>query len=122
MTFSEYLLAAGEDLFLKELNKIEDIRPFPEAIYHKMINHLKLYLYLGGMPEVVNNYIETRDIATVRLIQRDILKALQCYLLITSWIAEIIFFLVMIPTIMPGYLGSTTGNLPIFLVPSVSKT
>lgn len=75
MNFSEYLMAAGEDMFLEELNKIEDIRPFPEAIHSKMIDHLKLYLYLGGMPEVVSNYLEFRDIATVRSIQRDILKA-----------------------------------------------
>jgi uncharacterized protein len=75
MTFSEYLMEAGEDLFLEEIDSLKDIRPFPEAIHNKMMNHLKLYLFLGGMPEVINNYLETRDIANVRKIQTDILKA-----------------------------------------------
>ncbi len=68
-------MAAGQDLFLEELNRLVEIRPFPEPIHNKMIDHLKLYLYLGGMPEVINSYLETGDIATVRLIQKDILKA-----------------------------------------------
>jgi uncharacterized protein len=75
MSFSEYLMAAGEDLFLEELDLKDDIRPFPEAIHNKMMDHLKLYLFLGGMPEVINSYMETRDIANVRKLQSDILKA-----------------------------------------------
>lgn len=40
-----------------------------------MLYHLKLYLFLGGMPEVINDYIENRDIAKARSIQKDILAA-----------------------------------------------
>ena len=75
MSFSEYLMAAGEHLFLEELDTLSDIQPFPEAIHNKMTDHLKIYLFLGGMPEVINTYLETGDIALVRRIQKDILKA-----------------------------------------------
>jgi len=75
MSFTEYLIAAGEELFIKKINSIEAIAPFQDAIHEKMLYHVKLYLFLGGMPEVVNDYIENRDIANARSIQKDILAA-----------------------------------------------
>ena len=48
---------------------------FPEIIHQKLLNHLKMYLYLGGMPEVVQNYFDNRDIALARKIQNEILEA-----------------------------------------------
>lgn len=75
MSFTEYLIAIGEELFVEKLNSIIDIDPFPEAIHEKMLYHLKLYLFLGGMPEVISDYIENRDIARARSIQKDILEA-----------------------------------------------
>ena len=75
MSFTEYLIAAGEGLFVEKLNSIEDIAPFQEAIHEKMLYHLKLYLFLGGMPEVISDYLENRDIASARSIQKDILAA-----------------------------------------------
>lgn len=75
MSFSEYLLAAGEELFIKTLRSMDSINPFPEAIHEKMLYHLKLYLFLGGIPEVIDDYLENRDIANARSIQKDILAA-----------------------------------------------
>ena len=75
MSFTEYLIAAGEELFIEKLNSIDEIVPFQEAIHEKMLYHLKLYLFLGGMPEVINDYIENRDITSARSIQIDILAA-----------------------------------------------
>lgn len=75
MSFTEYLVAAGEDLFIKKLNSIDAIIPFPDAIHEKMLYHLKLFLFLGGMPEVINNYMENKNIANARSIQKDILTA-----------------------------------------------
>ena len=75
MSFTEYLIAAGEELFVEKLNSMEDMLPFQEAIHEKMLAHLKLYLFLGGMPEVISEYLENRDIAKARSIQKDILAA-----------------------------------------------
>jgi predicted AAA+ superfamily ATPase len=75
LSFSEFLTAQGEQLFLEQLYSIPEIKPFPEAIHEKMLSHLKMYLFLGGMPEVVSEYITNRDIAKVREIQNDILAA-----------------------------------------------
>ena len=75
MSFTEYLMAAGEALFIQKINSIKEIAPFPEAIHNKILDHLKLYLFLGGMPEVIKSFIEDRDIANARSIQNEILNA-----------------------------------------------
>ncbi|MCD4793018.1 MAG: ATP-binding protein [Bacteroidales bacterium] len=77
MTFSEYLIAIGENLSDETLkNKIQaQAEALPELIHEKLLSHLKTYLFLGGMPEVLQEYINNKDIVAVREIQNDILKA-----------------------------------------------
>jgi len=75
MSFSEYLIAAGEELLFESLQNIESPLPLPEAIHIKLLNLLKIYLYLGGMPEVLRDYFKNKDIASVRIIQKEILEA-----------------------------------------------
>ncbi len=75
MSFTEYLIETGEELFIERLNSIEEISPFPDAIHEKMLSHLKMYLFLGGMPEVIKDYSVNKDIKKVRNIQNDILQA-----------------------------------------------
>ena len=75
MSFNEYLLALGEDLLVDMLERIKNPVPFADAIHSKLLDRLKMYLYLGGMPEVIQDYIDNKDIASVRLIQNDIIEA-----------------------------------------------
>jgi len=77
MQFSEYLMAFGEELIVDKLLKAESIELFPEIIHDKLLSHLKNYLYLGGMPEVLQSYITEKDITIARAIQNDILTAYQ---------------------------------------------
>ena len=74
LSFSEYLEAIGEHL-LAEKGAV--LQTLPEILHEKMLELLKMYFFLGGMPEVVVDYIENRDIKAVRKIQNDILKAYQ---------------------------------------------
>ena len=77
MSFAEYLFAFGEELLLKELENRKTFQPLPEIIHEKLLGHLKMYLYLGGMPEVLKSYLDERDIALARKIQNEILEAYQ---------------------------------------------
>ena len=54
----EFLRALGEEniVELVEKNDIEMIKIFSD----KLKNYLKQYLYIGGMPEVVETYVETK--------------------------------------------------------------
>jgi len=75
LSFSEYLMAIGEELLLGTLKNHVLSDSLIEALHFKLLDHLKTYLFLGGMPEVIQDYIVNRDIVSVRLIQNDILSA-----------------------------------------------
>jgi len=75
LSFLEYLVAIGEELIVEQLQNQTTIRPLPEIVHDKLTKHLKMYLFLGGMPEVVQDYLEQKDIAAVRTIQNEILEA-----------------------------------------------
>lgn len=74
LSFSEYLEAIGEQLLVEKGALLQTL---PEVIHEKMLERLKMYFFLGGMPEVVRDYIENQDIKAARQIQNDILKAYQ---------------------------------------------
>lgn len=75
MTFFEFLEALGQTPlaeYLSGLNKFESINT---AIHEDLCDLLKIYLYVGGMPEAVKTYIEKDDIAAVRQVHIEIIKA-----------------------------------------------
>ena len=75
MSFFEYLSAAGEDLLMAELAKRRACAAMPQLLHDKLTRSLKYFLFLGGMPEVIQHYLEHRDIEAVRHIQGEILQA-----------------------------------------------
>ncbi|MCF6212553.1 MAG: ATP-binding protein [Flavobacteriaceae bacterium] len=75
MTFAEYLMAFGEELIVNRLKERNIIAPLPQIIHDKLLTHFKLYLFLGGMPEVLQSYLNNRDIRLVRTLQNEILQA-----------------------------------------------
>ncbi len=75
MTFHEYLLAVGEKLLSDKLQDYNKIEPLTELIHNKLTNHLKKYLFVGGMPEVLQDFIDNNDIVSVRILQQEILEA-----------------------------------------------
>ncbi len=75
MSFFEYLKAINEKILLKQLQEKKNFTSIPEIIHEKILRHYKFYLFLGGMPEVIQNYIKNKDIKAVRLIQKEILRS-----------------------------------------------
>ncbi len=72
LSFAEYLRALGEDLIADNL---ETVRSLPEVVHAKILDLLKQYFLLGGMPEVLADYIKNKDIRAVRRIQNEILDS-----------------------------------------------
>lgn len=60
LSFSEYLLAAGNDMFAKFIS--EPPQNTSAAVHNKLLEHLKQYFFVGGMPEAVKVYVETNSI------------------------------------------------------------
>jgi len=75
MNFFEYLQAFDEELIVEMLNNLPKIEPIQELIHHKLTDHFKKYLFLGGMPEALQSYLEHKDIELVREVQNNILEA-----------------------------------------------
>ena len=73
LTFKEFLMASNKERFAKLLDKcdFEMITSFKQTY----IDALKNYYFVGGMPEVVQSFIDNKDFAEVRNIQSRILKA-----------------------------------------------
>ncbi|MCH5243933.1 MAG: AAA family ATPase [Lentimicrobiaceae bacterium] len=72
MSFQEFLLAKGEDEMYKLL--IEGDFNVINPLHKKYVELLRQYYYVGGMPEVVDKYIQTGALQEVRHIQNDILR------------------------------------------------
>ena len=75
LSFLEFLEALQMDElknFVEELNTVE---PLPPNLHEKLLGHFKEYLFVGGMPEAVAEYIEQQDLTKVREIQEAILNA-----------------------------------------------
>ncbi|MCD7892448.1 MAG: ATP-binding protein [Erysipelotrichaceae bacterium] len=73
LSYREFLKANNQDslLDLLDSNDFDSIKAFKD----KYIYYLKYYYYVGGMPEVVNNFIHNHDFNEVREIQNEILSA-----------------------------------------------
>lgn len=71
MSFEEFLVAKGES----ELEKLLSEREFGalNGLHEKLINLLRQYFFVGGMPEAVKEYVETGALNEVRHIQKSIL-------------------------------------------------
>jgi uncharacterized protein len=59
----------------EKLSEITTTEPLAEIVHNKLLDLLKMHLYLGGMPEVVMNYLESKNIEMVRILQNEIIKA-----------------------------------------------
>ncbi len=75
MTFQEFLMATGSGNLAAYLNRIEEIAPLPEAFFNPLAEKLKMYFVTGGMPEVVNRWVETQSVGQVQSVLLDIINA-----------------------------------------------
>lgn len=75
LSFREFLLAMGETSLEKSIvaSDFDMLGVFKER-YEDL---LRLYYFVGGMPEAVSTYVETGDFVKVRRVQQDILEAYQ---------------------------------------------
>lgn len=72
MTFDEFLSACGETLLLESRNAATAQSPLPEALHQKLVALLRTYMLVGGMPESVAKWAESRDYIACQEVQDDI--------------------------------------------------
>ncbi len=74
LDFEEFLLAmgCGQDTIDGMREYFNDRKSLNDSLHNYMLQQFKIYLLVGGMPDAINKFIENRNIAQVRKIQRDI--------------------------------------------------
>jgi len=75
MTFSEFLLANGDDNLVDYLNNVEVLAPIPDAFFNQLYEKLKMYFVTGGMPEAVKMWTQERDIEAMQTALSNIIGA-----------------------------------------------
>lgn len=61
MTFEEYLTASGHEMLNQVIASSSDQQPVDPVIHDKILEKLKIFLVIGGMPRVVDTYINESD-------------------------------------------------------------
>lgn len=76
LDFEEFLLATGcaQETIDGVRMAFEKRESLNESLHNYMLQQFKIYLLVGGLPEAVNKFIETRNMTLVRRIQRDIIN------------------------------------------------
>nr|MBP7644633.1 AAA family ATPase [Saprospiraceae bacterium] len=67
LSFMEFLENSNEVQLGEQLNN--ENWPLLETFHDKLIQNLRLYYYLGGMPAVIADYLKNKDLNAVREIQ-----------------------------------------------------
>ena len=77
--FEEFLWGMGisEDMIMNLCSYLDSKAIIPEAIHSQMMKYFRQYIAIGGMPEAVQRYIDTRDFREVDRIQRSLLQGYQ---------------------------------------------
>jgi len=73
LSFTEFLLAMQESALVELIEKRE--WELVNTFKSKLVNYLRYYFYVGGMPEAVLRFSQNKDWNEVRTIQRNILKS-----------------------------------------------
>lgn len=75
MTYKEFLFASGQELLVDYIEEIETPEPISEPIFKKMNQLLWEYYLVGGMPEAVKGWTESRDLQLLEKVQENIINA-----------------------------------------------
>lgn len=74
MDMEEFMLAMGEDALVEQIKKcFETDTPMPSALHDAAMQLYRQYLIVGGMPECVMQFVQTKDYILVRYTQDTIL-------------------------------------------------
>lgn len=73
MNFEEFLLALGEEQLHNILQQGD--KEMLRVLKSRYIELLRQYYFVGGMPEVVQSFVENRSLKEVRKLQKDIIES-----------------------------------------------
>ncbi len=74
--FEEFLLALNEESLVTQIqNCYDNNTQMPQAVHEAAMNYYRQFLVVGGMPDCVDKFVETKDYVLIRHIQKTILAS-----------------------------------------------
>ncbi len=77
LSFKEFLLAFEEKGLIDNIDNFSFNNQFGQLIHSKITEYLRLYFFIGGMPEAIKTYISTQNLIEVEKIHSSIITSLQ---------------------------------------------
>ena len=75
MDYEEFRWALGDQTTVPLLQQAFNARQaLGDAAHRKVMRDLRLYMLVGGMPQAVNTYLDTQNLALVDVVKREILE------------------------------------------------
>lgn len=75
LSFFEFLSALDRESLRTMLLNLQLPDPLSEPIHNQLLDILKLYMFIGGMPETVQLYLEKQDLQIIREVHQEIIDA-----------------------------------------------
>lgn len=76
MDFEEFLMASGDEFLISEITDcFNGNKPLAQPFHEEALALYKKYLYIGGMPEVVDEYFKTENFDLVKIKQQTIIDS-----------------------------------------------
>ncbi len=77
LSFDEFLLGMGQVKLLEMKRKASAQKPLAVPIHEKLLELLKKFLIIGGMPEVVGKYVAQNDLRGCQRVLDDLISSFQ---------------------------------------------
>ena len=75
MDYEEFRWALGDEVTVGMLQEAyEAKRPLGDGVMRKMLRDFRLYMLVGGMPQAVNEYLDTNNLSAVDRVKREIIE------------------------------------------------
>lgn len=75
MDFEEFLWAIGEEMLMPFISQcFNERKPLGQALHRRAMDLFRQYLIVGGMPQAVSRYVETKSFEQTDIVKRDILN------------------------------------------------
>jgi uncharacterized protein len=73
MTFKEFLTACGKDILAENIPSVFKMGAISQTLHNSLMEQLRLYFIVGGMPEAVKRFLETGSATIVKKVHDDII-------------------------------------------------
>ncbi len=77
MSFKEFLMAVNQKRLISYIEEFDFSEQYSEVIHNQILQYLRYYFFIGGMPEIVKSFAEENKLSEIQRIHQNILTSFQ---------------------------------------------